>query len=483
MTTTTRLIASSTLLLIASQVIAADPPSADELQKRISDLDQQIKILARNAELTKEDADAAAAKTKALIKDSDIVIKVRGSFQGRATVGGRATDNTGANQDYYAGNAANGSESESARLALRRTRLTVDGRSASGWYANVTLRADNVGTSGVASTGAQTIGFYQGFFGKTFKSGDYEHDLKFGLDKIYNNDSSISTTTLAFPGDRSIATLISAQREIGLAYQFRAPFLRAGFDIQDNPNLTRNAAAPSAVGNNSVANTGNYDGRPTPATSARIEFSPGAEYLPKKKQESYVGAYGTEALLGFDWQNSGKTFAVSNEARNLTIYGPDLLVHHDAITFLAEYRFSSLQRDATAGAFGSQELEKLDGRHWNAQIAYAVPLDAGFTIEPAFRYSVTDWAKDIDERSQWGVNSSRDNNGITPTNLLSQGNLTDSAVASGSTNLGSGNQFDIGLNLYWNGHANKTQISYSRWTAEKGDGAAQAVIIQHQIQF
>ncbi len=495
---TSRLFISSTPLLIATQVIAtqviasqvistqvtaADPPTTVELQQRISELDQQIKILARNAELAKDESEAAAAKVKAAVKDSDIVIKVRGSLQGRASVLGSATDNTGAAQDFYAANAANGSESEISRLSIRRARLTVDGRSKNDWFANVTLRADNVGTSGTASTGGSAISLYQAFIGKTFKSGDFEHDVKFGLDKIHNNDSTISTTSLLFPGDRSIATLISAQREIGLSYQFRAPFLRAGFDVQDNPNLSRNANQPSTVGNNSVANTGNYDGRPTPATSFRIEVAPGADYLPKKKQESYIGAYGTEIVLGFDWQNSGKTYAVANESRDLSIFGPDLLVHFDSFTFLAEYRFTKLNREATNGSLSPQELEIIDGRHWDAQIGYAIPIDNGVVIEPALRFSVTDWNKDADEHSQWGANSSRDNGGVIPTNLLSQGNLTSGAVSSGSTNFGSGSQIDLGLNLYWNGHANKTQIAYSWWTAEAGAAEASVITVQHQLVF
>jgi hypothetical protein len=475
MTLSSRLITSSTLLLIASQIIAADPPTTVELQQRISELEQQIKIVARNAELSKDDAEAAAAKVKAAVKDSDIVIKVRGSLQGRASLGARAHDNTGAGQDFYAANNTAGTESEEARLSLRRTRLTVDGRNANDWYANITLRADNIGTSGTTSTSGVSSTLYQAFVGKTFKVGSYEHDIKFGLDKIYNNDSSISTTTLLFPGDRAVATLTSAQREIGLSYQFRAPFLRAGFDIQDNPNLTRTA--------NAGANRGNYDEKSTPATSFRIEVAPGADYLPKKKQESYVGAYGTEILLGFDWQNSGKTYAVANEERTLSVFGPDLLVHFDSFTFLTEYRFSKLERTATLGNLGADDIDGLSGRHWDAQLGYAIPTTAWLVIEPAVRFSAFNWGRDVDENSNWGSNASRDNNGITPTSLLNQTNLTHTAVGSGATNLGSGNQVDLGLNLYWNGHANKTQIAYSRWTAESGPAHASAITVQHQLVF
>ena len=475
---------SSLLLLaaapLASQLVAADPPTLTEvqaeLQAKIAELDQQIRILGRNAELAKEDAEAAAAKVKAAIKPDDLQVKIRGYLQGRATVGASAQNAAGDDQDYFAGNANAGSESETARLAFRRIRLSAEFRSASDWFGLITLRADQVGTSGTASTGGAQPTFFQAFFGKTFKSGDFEHEVKFGLDKIYNNDSSISSTTGLLAVDRPLASLLASQREIGLGYFFRSPILRAGVEIQDNANLTRTATGPTAP-------TGNYDKKPQLATSGRIEFAPGAEYLPKRKQESYVGAYGTEVLLGFDYQNSGKSYAVANESRALTILGPDLLVHYDAFTFLAEYRISTLDREATSGTLANGQIDSLEGKHWNAQLGYVLPLDLAFKVEPAIRFSAIDWSKDDDEKSGWGVNAARDNNVTSPTGLLSAANLTTAGVTSGTTNLGSGSEIDLGLNLYWNGHANKTQLAYTSWKAEDGDGRAQAFIAQHQVTF
>ncbi len=463
--------------------VPAPATSIATLEAKIAELDQQVKILARNNEVAKEEADNAAAKGKAAIKPGDVQFKVKGYIQARAALGGSATDNRGADQDYYAANAANGDESELTRFSIRRARLGVEGRSQSDWYANLVIRADGVGTSGTTSTGAAAVQVYQAYVGKTFtsESGKFTNDLKLGLDKIYNNDSSNSSTAFLFAGDRSVATLLSSQREAGFGYKFGAPFLRAGFDLQDTANLARNAVQPSTVGNNANSNAGNYAGRPSLAYSFRIEAAPGADYLPAKKQESYQGAYGTQALLGFDFQNSGHTYAVSNEERSLTIFGPDLLLHYDRWTFLADYRWTKLDINSTNGDLSPQQLDSLHGGTWDAQIGYAIPTDSGVVIEPALRFAVVNWAKDIDERSQWGVNNTRDNNVITPTSLLAQGGLTSGSVAGGTTNLGSGSQLDIGINLYWNGNANKTQLSYTWWEAEAGPAKASAFILQQQL--
>ena len=473
---------SSTLLILAaaplaSQLVAADAPTNAELQAQIAALDQQIKILARNAELAKEQADADAAKVKAAIKPTDFQVKLKGYVQGRATLGADAADSAGKDQDYFNGPATAGlnDQTEGARFSFRRIRLSAEFKTATDWFGLVTLRADGVGTNGTGSTGSNNATFYQAYFGKTFKTGAYEHEIKFGLDKIYNNDSSISSTAGLLAVDRPLATLLSSQREVGVGYFFRAPFLRFGAEIQDNANLTRTNAAP-----------GNGNGSKTPglATSFRIEAAPGAEYLPAKKLESYVGANGTEALVGFDAQNSGKSYAVANEERALTVFGPDLLVHHDALTFLAEFRFSKLTRTATSGALPAGSVDSLNGQHWNAQAGYVLPLDLAFQIEPALRFSAINWSKADDEKSAWGLNSARDNNVTTPTGLLgATGTTTSASLASGGSNLGSGTEIDVGVNLYWNGHANKTQVAYSSWKAEEGDGRASAVIVQHQLVF
>ena len=329
----------------------------------------------------------STSRSASAIKPDDLQIKLKGYVQGRATIGASAQNAAGDDQDYFAASAAAGSESETARLAFRRVRLSAELKSASDWFAFIGLRADNVGTSGQTSTANAAIQLYQAYFGKTFKVGDFEHEVKFGLDKIYNNDSSISATAGLLAVDRPLATLLSSQREIGLGYFFRAPFLRAGVEIQDNANLTRN------LGTTPSNSSGNYDKKAQLATSGRIEVPIlGTGYnMPTRKQESYVGAYGTEMLFGVDFQNSGKSYAVNNESRTLTIGGPDILVHHDAFTFLGEFRTSALDRKATSGALAAGQIDSLEGEHWNVQLGYVLPLDLAFKIEPAIRYSVIDW--------------------------------------------------------------------------------------------
>lgn len=473
------------LLALAALLPAADQaPVAPTIDDKVKALEQQVKLLIRKGEVAEEVAKAADDKAKALVKDSDLVFKWKFYTQARATAAANATDNRGSGQDYYASSAANGSESEALRLSLRRVRLTVEARSKNDYFALATLKADGIGTSGTGNTNSASTLLHQAYIGKTFGAADnYQHEVKFGLDKAFNSESTISNSNQLLAADRAVGTILGSQREIGIAYQFRTPFLRAGLDIQDNANLSRNASEPTPVGNNANSNTGNYGGKPTPFTSIRIEGSPGADYLPAKKAESFVGAYGTEILFGFDYQNSGRTYAVSNESRQYHIFGPDVLVHWDNLTFLAEYRASHLGRSATEGSFAADEIDGLNGRHWDAQAGYVLPLDLPFKIEPALRLSVIDWATDIEEQSRWGVNSSRDNNTINPGSLLSQGSLTKGAIQGGSTNLGSGNEIDLGVNFYWSGHTNKTQLTYQSWKAEAGDGAAQAVIVQHQVTF
>lgn len=466
------------LLLLAAVLPAAEPTAVPTLEERVKALDQQVRLLQRKAEVAEEVAKAADDKLKAAVKPSDLVFKWKAVIQARAVAGASADAANGDGQDYFASTNANGSESESLRLGLRRARLTIEARSKDDWFALATIRADSVGTSGTTSTGAAAVGLYAAYVGKTFKHGDYEHDVKLGVDQFYSNWSTISASTGLFAGDRSVGVITgnSSQREAGLNYQFRSPILRAGFDIQDNSNLTRTAT--------NTPSSGNYDRKPTPFTSLRIEGAPGADYLPARKQESYVGAFGTEVVFGLDYQNSGRTYAVANEERQFHIFGPDLLIHWDNLTFLAEYRLSHLGRSATAGTLANSEAESLDGRHWNAQAGYVLPLeDLPLKIEPALRFAVTDWATDLDERSQWGTNGSRDNNAYNPNTFLAQTKLKKGELEDGTTSLGSGRQVDVGVNLYWNGHANKTQISYQAWKAEEGEGVARAILVQHQVQF
>lgn len=434
---------------------------------------------------------AATPSFGASIAD-DLSLKVKGVIQARATLGADATTNQGAGQDFYgtagAGGSPNpaatsGSDSEDVRFGIRRARLTLEAKNSTGWFANTTIRADSIELSG-GNNNSQPLQIYYAYIGKTFVSETVEHQLKFGLDKPFHNQASISSSTQLFGVTRPVAPVIDFQREPGISYRVAAPFLKAGVDVQNGTNINRAATPPSPVGPNTNGNSGNYDETPSPFMSFRIEASPGAKYMPVKKLESWAGAEGTHALLGFEWQNSGNSYAVVNEERNVTVMGPDLLLHHNGWSFLAEYRWNQLDRESTgASDLANTEASAIDGQNWGVQVGYALPLENGLVIEPAIRFSVTDLDDSIDENSSWGLNGTRDNNTGSSANLLTQTGLTNAGIAGGSANLGSGSQFDIGVNLYWNGHANKTQIGYMMWTAEAGPAEASAFYVQQQVTF
>ena len=411
----------------------------------------------------------------------DLQVKIKGYVQARATVAASATAADGSDVDYYSNivpssatppsvTSAPGSESEVVRFGIRRIRLTFEATNSTGWFSNVTLRDEPIELSG-GNNNNFGVTIYQAFIGKIFRTNDLEHSLKFGLDKPFHDESSIGSTALLFGVDRPISTLLTFQREPGIAYKLSAPFLRIGGDLQNGTNVNRSAG---------TATSANYDARPSPFMSFRIEVSPGEDMMPKKKTESYLGAQGNELLLGGDWQNTGRSYAVADQQRQMTVYGPDLLWHLNGLTMLAEFRWSRLNEEATGGAATN---EKIDGRHWGAQAGYAFITPMGIVIEPALRYSVMNFDHSQDEQSSWGLNTTRDNAVGNMANVLSTPGLTSANLASGVANLGSGAQWDVGINLYWNGFANKTQIGYQRWSSEAGEADASAFYVQQQVMF
>ncbi len=422
---------------------------------------------------------ATASASAASIAD-DLQLKVKGYIQARATIAASADNTTGGGQDYYATNVPGmpattpasvpGSESDFLRFSIRRIRLTFEATNSTGWFSNVTLRDEPIEASGGNNPNAG-VSIFAAYIGKRFLSDSLEHEFTVGLMKPYNNDSSLPSNNLLFGVDRPVSTLIVFQREPGLSYKLSAPFLRAGVDLQNGTNINR--SSPTAA-------SGNADAKPSPFMSARIEASPGAEFMPAKKSESWMGADGTHVVLGGDWQNTGRSYAVTDQQRKMIVYGPDLLIHAKGLTFLAEYRWTHLSEEAT-GPTGIND--SIDGRHWGAQAGYAIPTDMGVTIEPALRFSVMNFDRDQEEHSSWGLNSSRDNAVGNMATVLQTGNLTGANLATGAANLGSGAQLDVGLNLYWNGQQNKTQFGYQRWESEAGAASAAAFYVQQQVIF
>ena len=95
------------------------------------------------------------------------------------------------------------------------------------------------------------------------------------------------------------------------------------------------------------------------------------------------------------------------------------------------------------------------------QIGYAMTQwvdTSGVLVEPAFRFSYLNAdTKNDDEQTVLGIEGADANS--------------------------SGYAFDVGANLYFNGHNNKLQIALQHWDAEAGEGKADLVRVQHQIWF
>lgn len=412
----------------------------------------------------------------------DLVIKPAAQLQLRAQLGAGGSDAAGNDYNIYAG--ATGMN-DAARFSIRRARFGVSAKNSTGWDALFQIRAGERSDAGTGGTSNQAVTLYYANIGKVIKTDSLEHRIHIGLDKAFNGESSISSSTYLFANDRAIANLIEF-RSPGIGYTVKTDFLKFGFDIADGGNWSNfsaaglaspagtagNLAAPTAQGVNNSTET-----KPGMFYSARIEFSPGAEYMPTKKMESYAGAEGTHVVIGFDFQDDAKnlvnTAAAGTPAtaravdQTTIITGPDALIHWNSLSALIDYRMVSVKQGVTGGtAATSGTSDDVKGSAFGIQAGYAIPMDQGFAIEPAIRFHKVDLNKDLDE----GAVSTK--------------------YASGEWQAGriSGSEFDIGVNFYWNGNANKTQLEYSNWKGENpsatGDAIkAHVITLQQQVTF
>lgn len=405
---------------------------------------------------------SAIPSTYALsIKDDTLSVGVKAHVQVRASLLNDGEDATGGNYDPLRNTAG---EAEFARFYLRRARFGVSAKYGD-WRANFQIRggestdkdtASNPTTFGATSN--RPIQLYYANVARVFKTGDIEHDIHAGLDKPFNSESSISSTALMFPQERIVGIQIET-RNVGVGYGLRSSFVDFGVDVQNNSTATKD---PQASNNTGEEEKNGY------FYSARVQFSPGKDFKPDKRQESYCGKEGTHIVLGFDWQsdmgnlNDNGTNPASAPTNanyrtvDTTTYGPDLLVHWNFITFLAEYRIRKTETETITDATGASTSTDVDGTFWNAQVGYAFPLEGGTAIEPAIRYGERDDNKDADSTASYG----------------------------GNADIGaSGTQWEVGVSAYFAGHTNKLQLSYQNWEAEEGDATAKIVRLQHQIAF
>lgn len=406
----------------------------------------------------------------------DLTIKPKAVVQARAQFGADATNTAG--QDWNLYNGAVG-ETEAARFSIRRARFGAEAKNTTGWKGVIQFRGgerydagargtyvtrattttaltdtndadalqNNTVVTGVTTSTSdqpRTIELYYANIAKAFKTGAFEHELSIGLDKPFNNESSISSSAFLFPSDRPIAHAIE-YRSVGLGYQLNAmETVRFGANIQNGKGWGYTSADES---------TGMF-------YSFRVEASPGKDYMPKKKQESYCGAEGTHLLIGFDMQKDADYLnSTGTTQTSVTTLGPDLLVHWNGLTLLAEYRARTSETETIASGASTDFKGTLLG----VQAGFAFLMDAGFAIEPAIRFGKVDLDKDNDSEGP---------------NPFDQGEYRAGQ---------SGAEWGIGVNFYWNGMSNKTQVAFNSWQGEEaaaGDKSkARIFTIQQQVTF
>ncbi len=398
---------------------------------------------------------AAIPSTYALsIKDDVVSVGVKVQMQIRAQLLNDADNATGANYDPLRG--TNG-EAEFARFYIRRARFALAAKYGD-WRANFQIRGGEGSDRNVGGD-ARAVQLYYANGARVFKTGDIEHDVHFGLDKPFNSESSISSSAQLFPTERIVAQMIET-RNVGVGYGLRSSFVNFGVDLMNNSTTTKDAEAGDNIG---ADETNGY------FYSARVEIMPGKEYNPGKRLESYVGKEGFHVVGGIDaqWDDgnlsngaiSGLAVTPGTQIRvtDAFTWGPDLLVHWNFLTFLAEARLRTTDVEDVVNATGATTSRDFKSSWYNVQLAYAIPLESGHVIEPAIRYMERDDNRSIDN--------------------------TAAVYGASNDNGGDGTTIDLGVNLYFNGHANKLQLAYQMWEAEEGDAQARIVRLQHQVSF
>ena len=394
---------------------------------------------------------AAIPSTYALsIKDDTFNVGVKLAIQTRAQFLNDADNAAGANYDPLRG--TNG-EAEKVRFYIRRARFGLAAKYGD-WRANFVIRGGEGSDRAVAGD-TRPVSLYYANGARVFTTGENEHDVHFGLDKPFNSESSISSSSLAFPTERIVAQQIET-RNVGIGYGLRSSFVNFGVDLMNNSTATKDVEAGDNLG---ADETNGY------FYSARIEIMPGKEYNPGKRQESYVGKEGFRIVGGIDAQwddgNLSGTPAAGTQFRvtDAFTWGPDLLIHWNFLTFLAEARLRQTDTEDVVNLTGATTSGEFKSSYFNAQLAYAIPMESGYVIEPAVRYM------------------ERDDNRSTNT-------VASAVYGSGNDNGGDGSTIDIGMNLYFNGHANKLQLAYQMWEGERGDNPSARILrLQHQVSF
>lgn len=325
---------------------------------------------------------------------------------------------------------------------IRRSRFTAKGSYGPNWKFNLTLQGDEFDRQNVGSPAVQVR---YAWVERHFKLGDENTFIAhFGLDKpFFNAADFVSSSVTLFPTNMVNVEKGLTNRSVGLGLRLVGPMYQLGADIQNVGGRTAGAV--------------NVDESEGYWTSARGEVSFSKEWFTAKRAESYLGKEGHAAVLGLEYGTERNRFTGANQLRTRSGFGADFLFWWDSITFIADWDRITTKTDNILVA----DLADVKGDILTAQIGYAIPIGEGEAIEPALRFSKYDTNKDIDNVAEnWAV------------------------AAGGFVEHGqSGTEFDVGVNYYMNGHGNKFQLSYTRWSPEEGDAGANIIRLQHQLNF
>jgi hypothetical protein len=388
------------------------------------------------------------------ISDNDIKLTPVLYLQSRVEIA-NAKDATG---EDYSIEANDLGKSDTADFYIRRFRPGFKGTYQGVWKFALIWRMDDTLRAGSTATSA-TI--HQGYVAREIKNDAITHTIKSGLDYAFFNHAEASNSTSMFPIQRAAHNLY-AVRGAGLSYMLNAPMVRWGVDIMNN-------VADDAVTQPELANL-DPDGEGLSFTT-RVEVTGAGEMAIPKYQESWFGKEGTSWMVGAEiGRNQDDRFVTGAGAGRVghtadtTCFGLDALFHWNALSALIEGRWltRSFEND------DASDTDDVKQRTYAVQVGYAFPLTS-VVVEPCIRYQLIDF------------NSEEDNEAV---NYAVAADASTATSAQSNRDYGnSGDQVDVGVNCYLNGHANKISLVYTTWKAEDGDAKANIVRIQHQINF
>ncbi len=385
------------------------------------------------------------------VKDEDLTLAFHLRTQVRAE---RAWSADNAGDPYNIASGATGLP-DSADFYIRRLRLGFKGTYKNDYKFATIIRMDNSDRSDSStstSSGGRTLATaHAAWLSRSFTqdSTGFKHTVKAGLDWAFFDSAAdlYSSSEYLFPSPRATeGSTFMPVRGVGVAYKVTGRLggkeFAYGVDIQNNVN------------DSTTMTNGKGEGL---CYTNRFEYIPydTSEKGHMKTTESFVGATGTGVLIGLE-AGINKNANISATAHaNRKAEGIEVLVHHNELTALVEYRLTQLATTNNAVAdtnVGSKAII--------IQAGWAKELSNGTVIEPAFRWSRIDLDRDSIETSNYGSND--------------YGN--------------SGFQTELGVNWYLNKHAHKIQFAYQNWRGEDSASAtvenpARANILRAQWQL